>query len=132
LSLRPKMEQLKEFTLSSDEFSPLALTFKRVNNIIKKQPMVFEVNPELFKEDAEKDLWKTYQALKDDVGGYIEKRAFLDALGLMTKLRTPVDQLFDEVEILTEDDALRKNRVGLLQMISKFVLTVADFSKFSI
>ena len=132
LSLRPKMEQLKEFTLSSDEFTPLALTFKRVNNIIKKQPMVFEVNPELFKEDAEKDLWKTYQALKDDVGGYIEKRAFLDALGLMTKLRTPVDQLFDEVEILTEDDALRKNRVGLLQMISKFVLTVADFSKFSI
>ena len=62
----------------------------------------------------------------------MKKNAFLDALGLMTKLRTPVDQLFDEVEILTGDDALRENRVGLLQMISKFVLAVADFSKFSI
>jgi len=132
LSLRPKMEQLKEFTLSSDEFTPLALTFKRVNNIIKKQTRVFEVTPDLFKEDAEKHLWETYQALKDDVAGCIEKSAFLDALGLMTKLRTPVDQLFDEVEILTGDDALRENRVGLLQMISKLVLTVADFSKFSI
>jgi len=50
----------------------------------------------------------------------------------MAKLRTPVDQLFDEVEILTEDDALRENRVGLLQMISRFVLTIADFSRFSI
>ncbi len=132
LSLRPKMEQLKEFTLSSDEFAPLALTFKRVNNIIKKQTRVFEVTPDLFKEDAEKHLWETYQALKDDVAGCIEKSAFLDALGLMTKLRTPVDQLFDEVEILTGDDSLRENRVGLLQMISKLVLTVADFSKFSI
>ncbi len=132
LSLRPKMEQLNEFTLSSDEFTPLALTFKRVNNIIKKQTKEFEVNRELFEEDAEKQLWETYQALKDDVDGCIEKGAFLDALGLMTKLRTPVDRLFDEVEILTSDDALRENRVGLLQMISKLVLVVADFSKFSI
>jgi glycyl-tRNA synthetase beta chain len=132
LSLRPKMEQLKEFTLSSDEFTPLALTFKRVNNIIKKQPKVFAVNPELFKEDAEKDLWGTYQALKDDVAACIRKSAFLEALGIMTRLRTPVDQLFDNVEILTGDDTLRENRVGLLQLISSFVLTIADFSKFSI
>ena len=132
LTLRPKMEQLKEFTLSSDEFTPLALTFKRVNNIIKKQPMVFAVNPELFKEDAEKDLWETYEALKDDVAVALRKSAFLEALGIMTRLRTPVDQLFDNVEILTHDDALRENRVGLLQLISSFVLTIADFSKFSI
>jgi len=132
LPLRPKMEQLKEFTLSSDEFTPLALTFKRVNNIIKKQPMVFEVNPVLFKEDAEKDLWETYQSLKDDVAVALRKSAFLEALGIMTRLRTPVDQLFDNVEILTGDDALRENRVGLLQLISSFVLTIADFSKFSI
>ncbi len=132
LSLRPKMEQLKAFTLSSDEFVPLALTFKRVNNIIKKQTRVFAVNPELFQESAEKHLWETYRALKDDVDSCIEKSAFLDALGLMARLRTPVDQLFDQVEILTKDDALRENRVGLLQVISKFVLTLADFSKFSI
>jgi glycyl-tRNA synthetase beta subunit len=43
-----------------------------------------------------------------------------------------VDQLFDNVEILTGDDTLRENRVGLLQLISSFVLTIADFSKFSI
>jgi len=132
LSLRPKMAQLKDFTLSSEEFAPLALTFKRVNNIIKKQSRVFEVVPELFKEDAEKDLWKAYQSLKDDVEACVGKSAFLEALGIMVRLRTPVDQLFDNVEILTENDALRENRVGLLQLISSFVLTIADFSKFSI
>ena len=70
------------------------------------------VNPELFQESAEKHLWETYQALKDDVYGCIEKSAFLDALGLMARFRTPVDQLFDEVEILTKDDVLRENRWG--------------------
>ncbi|OQY44514.1 MAG: glycine--tRNA ligase subunit beta [Desulfobacteraceae bacterium 4572_87] len=46
LTLRTKMAQLKEFTFSSDEFAPLALTFKRVNNIIKKLTRDFEVNPD--------------------------------------------------------------------------------------
>ncbi|MCG6878091.1 MAG: glycine--tRNA ligase subunit beta [Deltaproteobacteria bacterium] len=132
LSLRPKMEQLTDFALSSEEFTPLALTFKRVNNIIKNQGRMFSVDPALFKEDAEKDLWKTYQSLKDDVEKCIGKSDFLDALGMMTRLRTPVDQLFDHVEILTDNEALRENRVGLLQLISSFVLTIADFSKFSI
>lgn len=132
LSLRPKMEQLKKFTLSSDEFAPLALTFKRVNNIIKKQESVFSVDPEIFLEDAEKDLWKTYQSVKDHVDECIEKSAYLEALGIMARLRTPVDNLFDQVEILGKDQALRENRVGLLQLISSFVLTIADFSKFSI
>jgi glycyl-tRNA synthetase beta chain len=132
LSLRPKMAQLKEFTLSSDEFEPLALTFKRVTNINKKQSRVFEVDPDLFREAPEKELWETFLALKDDVEACLARSAFLEALGMMTRLRTPVDQLFDHVEILTGDDALRENRVGLLQRISKFVLTVADFSKFSI
>jgi glycyl-tRNA synthetase beta chain len=132
LALRPKMAQLKEFTLSSDEFEPLALTFKRVNNIIKKQSRVFEVDPDLFQEAPEKELWETLQALKSDVEGCMERSAFLEALEMMTRLRTPVDSLFDHVEILTKEDALRENRVGLLQRISGFVQTVADFSKFSI
>ncbi len=132
LSLRPKMEQLKEFTLSSDEFAPLALTFKRVNNIIKKQESAFPVDPASFIEDAEKELWQTYQSVKDQVDECINKSAYLEALGIMTRLRTPVDNLFDQVEILGKDQALRENRVGLLQLISGLVLTMADFSKFSI
>jgi glycyl-tRNA synthetase beta subunit len=37
------------------------------------------------------------------------------------------------VEILTkENEALKANRVGILQQLSKFFLNVADLSKFSI
>ena len=38
-----------------------------------------------------------------------------------------------EVEILKkENEALKANRIGLLQQLSKFFLSVADLSKFSI
>jgi glycyl-tRNA synthetase beta chain len=131
--LRPKIDQLKRFSSESEEFHQLALTFKRVSNILKKQDKSFEADPALFREDCEEALWKTFQALKDDVYGSLQGRKYLDALGLMVKLRKPVDDFFDGVEVLTkENQALRENRVGLLQKIAGLMLLIADFSKFSI
>jgi len=51
----------------------------------------------------------------------------------MAKIRKPVDDFFDGVEVLTKDDqALRENRVGVLQKIAGLMLLFADFSRFSI
>jgi glycyl-tRNA synthetase beta subunit len=52
---------------------------------------------------------------------------------MVAKLRRPVDDLFEGVEILTKGDPeLRKNRVALLQGLARLFLRLADFSKFSI
>ncbi|OPX38292.1 MAG: glycine--tRNA ligase subunit beta [Desulfobacteraceae bacterium 4484_190.2] len=131
--LRLRIEQLKRFATESSEFHDLALTFKRVTNILKKQEKTFEVDTNLFKETSESVLWKTFQALKDDVYGCLGRKDYYGALGLMLKLRKPVDDFFDEVEILTkENEALKANRVGILQQLSRLFLSVADLSKFSI
>ena len=131
--LRPKIDQLKKFSSESKEFHQLALTFKRVSNILKQQDKPFETDPALFREDCERALYETFQALKDDVYRSLEREEYLDALSLMVKLRKPVDDFFDGVEVLTKDDQdLRENRVGLLQQIADLMLLIADFSKFSI
>jgi len=131
--LRPKIDQLKKFSSESEEFNQLALTFKRVSNILKKQDKPFEADPVLFREDCERVLYETFQALKDDVYRSLKEEGYLEALGLMVKLRKPVDDFFDGVEVLTKDNqALRENRVGLLQQIAGLMLLIADFSKFSI
>jgi len=63
----------------------------------------------------------------------MEKGKYINALNLMTKLRKPVDDFFDTVEVLTKESAeLKNNRVGLLNNLSKLFLSIADFSKFSI
>ncbi len=131
--LRSRIDQLKEFTSESSEFQELALTFKRVTNILKKQVKPFEVDPALFRETCESDLWEAYQALKDNVNEYLERMDYYKALDLMVRLRKPVDEFFDGVEILTkENEALKANRVGVLQHLSRLFLSVADLSKFSI
>ena len=131
--LRPRIDHLKRFAAESGDFQELALTFKRVSNIIKKQEKRFEVNPGLFKETCESALWDAFQALKDDVYQRMDRKEYYEALGLMARLRKPVDEFFDGAEILVKDDqALRENRVGLLQEIAGLFLSVADLSRFSI
>ena len=63
----------------------------------------------------------------------VERGDYFEALNLMVRLRKPVDDLFDGVEILTKEDTqLRNNRVGMLQSLARLFLGLADFSKFSI
>jgi glycyl-tRNA synthetase beta chain len=131
--LRSRIDQLKKFASESEEFQALTLTFKRVTNILKKQKQCFNVTPELFRETCESSLWEAYQAVKDDVYGCLEKKEYHEALNLMARLRKPVDEFFDGVEVLTKkDEKLRENRVGLLQHLADLFLSVADFSKFSV
>jgi glycyl-tRNA synthetase beta chain len=131
--LRERIHQLKGFAEASPEFEPLALTFKRVTNILKKEDREHPVNPALFSEPCERNLWQAYLGVRDEVHALAEAGQYEEALQLMAGLRKPVDDLFDGVEVLTKSDAdLRNNRVGLLQALSDLFLSVADLSKFSI
>jgi glycyl-tRNA synthetase beta chain len=131
--IRSRIDHLKRFASESREFHELALTFKRVTNILKRQERTFEVAPELFKEPCESALWEIYLGLRDDVYRCLDNRNYYEALTLMARLKPPVDELFDGVEILTQEDQIvSQNRIGLLQHLARLFFRVADFSKFSI
>jgi glycyl-tRNA synthetase beta chain len=131
--LRFRMDQLKRFMTESGEFESLVLTSKRITNILKNQAEIQKVNPDLFKETTEFRLWEAYEALEGDVLRFIEGKKYYNALDLMVRLRKPVDDLFDEVEILAKDQPqLKDNRVGILQALAGLFQSFADFSKFSI
>jgi glycyl-tRNA synthetase beta chain len=128
-----RLDHLKRFMTESGEFQSLALTFKRVSNIIKDQKRSLDVDQGMFKEDCESDLWKAYQGLKDEIYMLKKDRKYLEAFNLAAELRGPIDAFFDGVEIMTgESKDLRNNRVAILQRLSELFLSLADFSKFSI
>jgi len=130
--LRSRIDQVKRFASESEEFEDLAVTFKRVTNILKKQEERFDVDDSLFREACESELWSSYLELKHEVEQGLQKEDYYEVMNLMVRLRRPVDEFFDGVEILTKEDRLRENRVGLLQELARLFLRVADFSKFSI
>jgi glycyl-tRNA synthetase beta chain len=131
--LPSRMNQLKKFIEGSGDFSALALTFKRVSNILKNQEMVFDVNEAMLKDPTESALWTAFKGIKDTIKGLITDKKYIEALNMIAGLKKPVDDFFDGVEVLTkESDALRNNRVAILQNIAGIFLGLADFSRFSI
>jgi len=128
-----RMEQLKRFIKESGDFNALALTFKRVSNILKNQEMVLKVDEKIFKDRTENDLWAAYTGIKDNVKALMADKRYYEALNIIAGLKRPVDAFFDGVEVLTkESDRLRNNRVAILQNITGLFLGLADFSRFSI
>jgi len=130
--LQLRIKALKKFRSESEEFHDLALTIKRVSNILKKQKKTFDIDPALFREECEVALWKAYQDLKGEFSDALEKEDYYKAFNLLTRITSPVNTFFDGVEIMTKDNpGLMENRVGLLQHLERLFISVADFSRLS-
>ena len=115
----------------NDDFEPLAAAFKRVVNIMRKTEVDEAIVPDtgLFKESAESDLHAEYLKVKADVNEKLASGELGKALRIIATLRKPVDRFFDEVMVMTDDVALRNNRLALLKVIAGLFIRIADFSK---
>ncbi|MDI6688399.1 MAG: glycine--tRNA ligase subunit beta [Desulfobacterales bacterium] len=113
------------------DFEPLAVTFKRVVNIIKKAGD-FEaknIDEGLFEHECEAVLFADYKKIKKKVLDDLDKGLFEQALFDIALLRDSVDTFFDGVMVMAEDSSIRNNRLSLLKQIEELFKLFADFSK---
>jgi glycyl-tRNA synthetase beta chain len=122
-----KIAALAEFKNRPD-FEPLAVAFKRVCNIVK-EPVAAAVNGELFQEDAERDLHRAYQSVASTVAAQVAAGDYLAALTEIAALKGVVDDFFERVMVMAEDEQVRTNRLSLLQEIKGLFRDIADFAK---
>jgi glycyl-tRNA synthetase beta chain len=109
-------------------FEPLAIAFRRVVSILTEEALG-EVQPDLLTDPAEKELYAQYLRVKDPVQQCIEDKDFAQALEKIVEIKGAVDDFFDQVMVMVEEDALRKNRLHLLYGISRLFANIADFSR---
>lgn len=112
----------------SSHFEPMILIAKRVNNILKDQPK-FRINPDNFVEKEEKELYTTFSIIKKNVLPLISKGEYLRAQRFIFRIRSTINNFFDNVLVMTEERKLRRNRLALLQGISQLLLQIADYSQ---
>lgn len=110
------------------DFASLAIAFKRAKNILEqaKQAPPAQVEPDLLEADAERALYAVVSALGRQNGGY-ESR-----LRALAALRDPVDRFFDPstgVFVMSDDLAVRGNRLALLAQARALFYKIADISK---
>jgi len=112
----------------------LSAASKRIGNILKKQGIDSElpVSESLLKEPAELSLHKALQAAAPGVREQLDSRHYAEAMTAMSSLREPVDTFFDDVMVMVDDEAIRDNRLGLLQQVNTLCCDVADLSQLQI
>jgi glycyl-tRNA synthetase beta chain len=111
------------------DFESIVIGFKRAMNILKGAPSQKGVNRSLFSEPAEQNLYQSFLKAKDRIELHLNKSAYEFALLEMTGMKKPIDDFFDEVMVMVEDQAIRDNRLVLLNEIGQLFLRIADFSK---
>jgi len=127
------LERLK----AEEDFEPLAITFKRVVNIIKKSGNIKtagrtgEVNEKLFEHESESALLSAYNKVERNVSEKMSQGFFDQALLDIASLRDVVDAFFDGVMVMAENKKIQNNRLALLGRIAALFGKFADFSKIS-
>jgi glycyl-tRNA synthetase beta chain len=111
------------------DFESIVIAFKRAMNILKGSPPKGRVAPSLFAEPAEQNLYRSFLEAKEKIDSLLKKRDYPTALLEMTRMKKPIDEFFDGVMVMVEDEAIRNNRLALLDEIGKLFLQIADFSR---
>jgi glycyl-tRNA synthetase beta chain len=114
-----------------EQFEPLIITFKRVGNILKNQPVGTEIREKLFIHESEKILYDKFRNISEEVD-ISRKREHYDKILLkMLDLKPFVDRFFDDVMVMVDDEALRTNRLNMLSCIRQKFYEFADFLRIS-
>ena len=115
-------------------FELLAVSFKRIENVLKKAGGVEKFSSEpvdasLLENGAEATLHSLFQDAKPKVTASKEQGKYEEALQTIASLREAVDLFFDEVLVMSKDEKIRNNRLAFLANLLSEFSTIANFSE---
>jgi glycyl-tRNA synthetase beta chain len=113
------------------EAESLAAANKRIRNILKQseESIPAQVAAEQLVEPAERELYQQLSSLSEQVTPLFDAGEYTPALQALAGLRAAVDEFFDKVMVMTDDEKLRDNRLALLARLNGLFLRAADFSR---
>lgn len=110
-------------------FEDLATAYARANNLCDSK-LGTEVNEGLLSE-AEQALVRAVGQAESNVASALENNNYAAALSELAALRKPIDLFFESTMVMDEDQALRENRLRLLNSFVAVFANVADFALLS-
>lgn len=110
-------------------FEDLATAYARANNLCDSE-LGTEVNEGLLSE-VEQALVHAVGLAESNVASALENNNYAAALAELAALRKPIDLFFENTMVMDEDQALRENRLRLLNSFVAVFANVADFALLS-
>jgi glycyl-tRNA synthetase beta chain len=127
-----RAEALSAMTVEA-EFAAVSGAFKRVSNLASKAQEVGinpgDVDPELFEEAAERDLYGAFVDVRPDMKRALEVGDYESFYRLAVKLKAPVYAFLDNVRVNAENESVKVNRYSLLTQVVELLSVPADLSR---
>lgn len=120
-------EALSEFR-ENPRFNSLLTGYNRASNLAKKGTET-SIQPELFVESAEIQLYNAYKEIKEQVNAAIEEKKYTKVLTELAHLQDPIDNFFNQIMVMVEDEKIKNNRLALLNSITDLIKGRIDLTK---
>lgn len=118
--------------LASETKKPNAKSFvdalNRVIHLAEKAE-TYVCDPKWFEEEAEHKLYEEWKKRTNPYKQLLQNGKEADALELLKGLTSFINEYFDHVMVMVEDEQQRHNRLALLAALAKDFHAFADFSK---
>ena len=89
--------------------------------------MEYSTDPNIFKNDFEKDLYKKANELKKYLSGISKTQNFDETLVFLATAKKEVFAFFDNVKVNDDNEIIKKNRLELINFLCKTYENFIDF-----
>lgn len=121
--------------LTTEDGQNLTQGLKRAGNILAQAEdkdgveYSFGADQKFADTDEERALFKALDMAEPAIKGAIEAEDFPAAMTAIAGLRAPIDAFFEAVQVNTDNQILRRNRLNLLSRIREAGRQIADFTR---
>jgi len=124
-----RMKALESVT-TKPEFDPLIVGFKRAHRLVEKEQWAHKpVDRTRFENPTESALYQAIADEREKMLSAMTRGDYGQALDALVRLKPAIDAFFTAVMVNAEDQAVRSNRLSLLQEVDDFFNSFADFSQ---
>lgn len=110
------------------EYERLIVSQKRVANILKGIEVSGLPDESLFIDKEEKVLYKEGKDVEKKIINFLNNEDYNSVLNALLFLQNYIDNFFDRVLVMHNDENIKENRLRLLKFIRGLFLKYADFS----
>ena len=111
--------------VAREDWPEILPAFSRCVRITRDLEEVYPVDETLFEVESEGALWTAIKQAEAAKADDLTVESFLTAFLPMVPV---INRFFDEVLVMAEDEAVRRNRLGLLQRVAALSEDIADLS----
>lgn len=121
-----KCKDLNEFF--KEDRTKLVESLTRLHNIAKKYDNS-EFSRDLLVEEAEIELYDKSEEILPEFENLVNKKSFGEAMNKLTLLIEPINNYFDNIMVLVDDESIRNNRLAMLFKIDECIQNVLNIEK---